>query len=144
VDDELRTLRRAVAADPADVGAVRRLEAALRRAERARELRLRYQVKFRCPLDFWRDLEATSDPAVRRCSRCERPVHLVTSGAELRDRVAAGECVAVAAEGVDAAIDGLAEDPRCDSARDDASPCVVGHQPRPPRPIRMVGRLRQR
>lgn len=141
MDDELSALRRAVAANPDDPAAVRRLEAALRRSDRTRELRLRYRVKYRCPLDFWKDLTATDDPAVRHCAQCDRPVHLVTSAGALRDRVAEGACVAVAAESIDVAIDGLVEDPRCDSAEEAAAPCVVAHRRRRPRPITMMGRV---
>ncbi len=52
------------------------------------------QFAFRCT-QRWNSLEPTSDPSVRRCHECERPVVLCKTDDELREALLANECVAV-------------------------------------------------
>ena len=53
-----------------------------------------FRFAFRCK-QRWASLEETSDPTVRRCHECERPVVLCETDDELRDALLADECVAV-------------------------------------------------
>jgi hypothetical protein len=49
---------------------------------------------FRCHQQ-WSGLEQTSDPRIRYCHECSRPVVLCRSDAELRTSLEADECVAI-------------------------------------------------
>lgn len=49
---------------------------------------------FRCHQQ-WRSLEQTSDPRVRYCHECSRPVVLCQTDGELRTSLEADECVAI-------------------------------------------------
>lgn len=58
------------------------------------DTRIRCEFRFKCPT-AWHLLTPTASETIRRCPACERDVFLVTSEAELRDRAARGQCVAV-------------------------------------------------
>ncbi|HKA06202.1 MAG TPA: TIGR02996 domain-containing protein [Gemmataceae bacterium] len=53
-----------------------------------------FQFAFRCP-KRWENLRPTTDPNVRRCDTCQKPVHFSATAAEARDHARRGECVAV-------------------------------------------------
>jgi len=46
-----------------------------------------------CPKS-WDELKLTSDPLIRNCSDCGKPVHFIDSQEELRKAAEAGQCVA--------------------------------------------------
>jgi len=53
-----------------------------------------FQFAFRCP-KRWENLRPTTDPNIRRCETCRKPVHFSASVAEARDHAQRGECVAL-------------------------------------------------
>lgn len=124
MDDSLRSLERALEADPADASAVRRYEQALRRAGGAEQLQARYRLKFSCPLRF-EDLGEGAAPDVRDCQRCQRPVRLARDLDGLAQSVAEGHCVAFPREWIGSAIERLVAEPEVDSAEEVAAPCLV-------------------
>lgn len=128
MDEGTERLKRAVLADPTDADATRAYERALVRAGHRLEVTERYRFKFLCGFGF-NDLGRTDQPSVRHCSDCDRDVHLVTSGDELAQRVAAGDCVAIDHRAVESAIEGLVDDGQTHSATEERAPCVVKRRP---------------
>ena len=52
--------------------------------------------EFQCPQQ-WGALNPTPDPQIRHCDSCDQPVHLVVNEAQLRERAANRQCIAVVA-----------------------------------------------
>jgi hypothetical protein len=53
-----------------------------------------WKIAFQCPLQ-WAALDMTVDPNVRGCPVCLRMVHQCHSEDEVRQRIAAGDCVSI-------------------------------------------------
>lgn len=95
MDAERQAAARAFEADPSDVGAAKKLEAALARAGETAEVAGRYRAAMVCKLD-WNNLAADVFHAydkARFCTTCRRVVHRVSTPEEFETRVRRGDCV---------------------------------------------------
>lgn len=72
--------------------------------------------EYKCPMS-WGNLAQTSDPSVRHCAECQKPVYLVTSEELLLERAERGECAAIVL---------LDELPERDDQYEDRRPMMLG------------------
>jgi hypothetical protein len=132
VDDELRELERAQAADPADPTAAERLKAALLRAGRRDEVQRRYKLGFVCEAR-WDEMPrrpgARGD--VRHCLTCRRDVHLARSYADFDRLAAQGHCVTAYPHELPRVLDGLVDASGRSFTRGEG-PCLVEGPEEPP------------
>lgn len=149
MDDDLEQLERAHAQDPGNAETAARLKAALLRAGRRDEVRQRYELAFVCK-QRWSDMRGTSDPTVRVCFECARPVHLARTYEDVDRLGAAGQCAAVDAAALPRVLDGLIDTPAHSFVRAKADPCVLPDRapgepsvaPQPTRQVLPAGGLR--
>lgn len=137
MDDSLARLRRDVEANPGDVEAVARYEAALLRSGKRDEAKALYRFKFQCPMKYEDMQPGPPWKEHRHCQECDRNVYLVRTAAQLEQRIRAGDCVTCDPAEIGPLLDVLVDDAGVSPARRaEGEPCLIEHDgPLPPPPM---------